>query len=169
MSAQTESQFNIHPMDQFIIEPIFSTGATLQWYSFTNQSLWMLISLVAVGVFFVFGIRKNEVVPGRLQSIAEIIYTFVRKMVVDIAGQEGLKFFPYIFTLFIFILFGNILGLLPYSFTTTSHIAVTGILAITVFLFVTLLGFIKNGMKFLSLFWISSAPLALRPVKYVLP
>jgi len=168
MSTKTESQFNIHPMDQFIIEPIFSNTASLQWYSFTNQSLWMLISLVAIGLFFIFGIRKNEVVPGRLQSVAEIVYTFVKKMVVDIAGQEGLKFFPYIFTLFVFILFGNVLGLLPYSFTTTSHIAVTGILAMVVFLFVTLLGFIKNGTKFFSLFWISSAPLVLRPVLLII-
>jgi F-type H+-transporting ATPase subunit a len=139
-------------MDQFIIEPLFTKDGVLEWYSFTNQSLWMLISFFAIGFIFVFGIRKNEVIPNRLQSIAEIIYTFVRKMVIDIAGQEGLKYFPYIFTLFTFILFGNILGLLPYSFTTTSHIAVTGILALAVFLFVTILGFVKNGLKFLELF-----------------
>jgi F-type H+-transporting ATPase subunit a len=163
-----ESQFNIHPMDQFIIQPILSSSESLEWYTFTNQALWMLISLVAIGVLFVFGIRKNEVIPGRLQSVAEILYTFVKKMVVDIAGSEGLKYFPYIFTLFTFILFGNILGLLPYSFTITSHIAVTGILAIAVFTFVTCLGFVKNGIKFLGLFWISSAPLALRPILLII-
>lgn len=168
MSDSSESQFNIHPMDQFIIEPILSGNEGLQWYSFTNQALWMLISLLAISLLFVFGIRKNEVVPGRLQSVAEILYTFVRKMVVDIAGTEGLKFFPYIFTLFIFILFANVLGLVPYSFTTTSHIAITGILALAVFLFVTILGFLKNGLKFLGLFWISSAPLALRPVLLII-
>ena len=168
MNEDDGSQFNIHPMEQFIIEPILSSNEGLQWYSFTNQALWMLISIVAIGALFIFGIRKNEVVPGRLQSIAEILYTFVRKMVVDIAGQEGLKYFPYIFTLFSFILFGNILGLIPYSFTTTSHIAVTGILALAVFIFVTILGFFKNGIKFLGLFWISSAPLALRPVLLII-
>ena len=168
MKESNESQFNIHPMDQFIIEPILSGGEGLQWYSFTNQALWMLFSLVAIALLFIFGIRKNEVVPGRLQSIAEILYTFVRKMVLDIAGPEGLKYFPYVFTLFIFILFGNILGLLPYSFTTTSHIAVTGVLALAVFIFVTILGFVKNGLKFLGLFWISSAPLALRPVLLII-
>ena len=168
MNEDNGSQFNIHPMEQFIIEPILSSNEGLQWYSFTNQALWMLISIVAIGALFIFGIRKNEVVPGRLQSIAEILYTFVRKMVVDIAGQEGLKYFPYIFTLFSFILFGNILGLIPYSFTTTSHIAVTGILALAVFIFVTILGFFKNGIKFLGLFWISSAPLALRPVLLII-
>ena len=168
MKESSESQFNIHPMDQFIIEPILSGAEVLEWYTFTNQALWMLISLVAISLLFVFGIRKNEVIPGRLQSIAEILYTFVKKMVVDIAGPEGLKYFPYIFTLFIFILFGNILGLLPFSFTVTSHIAVTGILALAVFLFVTILGFVKNGFKFLGLFWISSAPLALRPVLLII-
>ena len=168
MKESSESQFNIHPMDQFIIEPILSGSEGLQWYSFTNQALWMLISLVAIATLFIFGIRKNEVIPGRLQSIAEILYTFVRKMVLDIAGPEGVKYFPYIFTLFTFILFGNILGLLPYSFTTTSHIAVTGILAMAVFIFVTVLGFLKNGFKFLGLFWISSAPLALRPVLLII-
>ena len=168
MKEDNGSQFNIHPMEQFIIEPILSGNEGLQWYSFTNQALWMLISIVAIGALFIFGIRKNEVVPGRLQSIAEILYTFVRKMVVDIAGQEGLKYFPYVFTLFSFILFGNILGLIPYSFTTTSHIAVTGILALAVFIFVTILGFFKNGIKFLGLFWISSAPLALRPVLLII-
>ena len=168
MTNSTESKFNIHPMDQFIIEPLFGSSEGLQWYTFTNQSLWMLISLVGIGFIFIFGIRKNEVVPGRMQSIAEIIYTFVKKMVIDIAGTEGLKYFPHIFTLFIFILFGNILGLLPYSFTTTSHIAVTGILALSVFIFVTILGFVKNGFRFLGLFWISSAPLLLRPVLLII-
>ncbi len=168
MKDPNESQFNIHPMEQFIIEPILSGTEGLQWYSFTNQALWMLISLVAIGTLFIFGIRKNEVVPGRLQSIAEVLYSFVRKMVLDIAGPEGLTYFPYIFTLFILILFGNVLGLLPYSFTTTSHIAVTGILAVAVFVSVTVLGFIKNGIKFLGLFWISSAPIALRPVLLVI-
>ena len=89
-------------------------------------------------------------------------------MVLDIAGQEGLKYFPYIFTLFLLILFGNVLGLLPYSFTFTSHIAVTGILALLVFISVTILGFVKNGLKFLSLFWISSAPLPLRPILLII-
>ena len=89
-------------------------------------------------------------------------------MVLDVTGEEGLKYFPYIFTLFLLILFGNVLGLLPYSFTFTSHIAVTGILALLVFISVTILGFVKNGLKFLGLFWISSAPLALRPVLLII-
>ncbi len=168
MAQESESQFNIHPMDQFIIEPIVQNSLGLQWYSFTNQALWMVISFLAIACVFVFGIRKSQVVPGRLQSVAEIIYMFVKKMVIDIAGQEGLKYFPYIFTLFLFILFCNVLGLLPYSFTVTSHIAVTGIMAFAIFFAVTIIGFVKNGFSFLSLFWISSAPLALRPILLVI-
>ena len=97
MKESGESQFNIHPMDQFIIEPILSGAEVLKWYTFTNQALWMLISLVAISLLFVFGIRKNEVIPGRLQSIAEILYTFVKKMVIDIAGPDGLKIFSIYF------------------------------------------------------------------------
>ncbi len=167
MADNVKSAFNIHPMDQFIIEPFFG-GSELKWYSFTNQSLWMLISLVAIGLIFVVGIRRGKTVPTRAQSVAEVIYIFVRKMVVDIAGQEGLKYFPYIFTLFVFILVGNVLGLLPYSFTITSHIAVTGILALSIFIAVTVLGFVKNGLRFLGLFWISSAPMALRPILLII-
>jgi F-type H+-transporting ATPase subunit a len=96
------------------------------------------------------------------------MYGFIHKMVEDVAGHDGLKFFPYIFTLFVFVLFSNFLGLLPMSFTTTSHIAVTAILAVAVFLTVTIVGFAKNGAGFLSLFWVSSAPLALRPILAVI-
>ena len=152
MATESGSTFDIRPMDQFIISPLFSDGE-LDWYTFTNQSLWMLIALVGIIGLFVFGIRKGEVVPGRIQSIAEVIYVFVHKMVIDIAGQEGLKYFPYIFTIFLLILFGNVLGLLPYSFTFTSHIAITGILALLVFISVAILGFVKNGFRFLGLYF----------------
>ena len=100
MATGSESSFDIRPMDQFIISPLFSEGE-LNWYTFTNQSLWMLIALLGIIGLFVFGIRKGDVVPGRIQSIAEVVYVFVHKMVVDIAGQEGLKYFPYIFSLFL--------------------------------------------------------------------
>ena len=128
----------------------------------------MLISLVAISLVFIVGPRKHQLIPGRFQSVAELVYFFIRDMIVEIAGQEGLRYFPYIFTLFIFILFGNVLGLLPYSFTYTSHIAITGFLALTVFLAVTIIGFVKNGFGFLKLFWIGSAPLALRPVLLII-
>ena len=165
--SEEKSGFNIHPMDQFVIEPLLM-GNELKWYSFTNQTLWMLISLAVISFVFIVGPRKHQLVPGRFQSFSELIYFFIRDMIVDIAGQEGLRYFPYIFTLFIMILFGNVLGLLPYSFTYTSHIAVTGFLALAVFVTVTIIGFIKNGLSFLKLFWIGSAPLALRPILLVI-
>jgi F-type H+-transporting ATPase subunit a len=110
------------------------------------------------------GTSKREIVPGRTQSVAELAYDFVRKMVEDVAGKDALPFFPYVMTLFMFIVFANFLGLLPMAFTTTSHIAVTAVLALLVFLTVTVVGFVRHGFGFLSLFWVSAAPLPLRPV-----
>jgi F-type H+-transporting ATPase subunit a len=150
-------------MDQFIVKPLFG-GDTIHWYTPTNATLWMALTILAVILFFVMGTRGRAIVPTRIQSIAELGYGFVHKMVEDVTGKDGLKYFPYIFTLFCFIVFSNFLGLLPKAFTTTSHIAVTAVLAVAVFLTVTILGFVKNGASFLGLFWVSSAPLALRPV-----
>lgn len=154
---------NIHPMEQFVVKPLFG-GDTVHWYTPTNVTLWLALTVVVIVLLLVVGTRGRAIVPSRSQSIAEVIYGFIHKMVEDIAGKEGLKYFPYIFTLFMFILIANIVGLLPKSFTTTSHIAVTATLAMAVFIAVTVIGFWKNGFKFLQLFWISSAPLALRPI-----
>ncbi len=161
--TEEASGFNIHPMEQFEIHPLFG-GDTLNWYTPSNTALWMGLAIVAVILLLVMGSRGRALVPSRTQSIAEILYGFTHSMIEDIAGKEGLKYFPIIMTLFMFILFTNVLGLWPYGFTVTSHIAVTGVLAIGVFLSVTLLGIFRNGTKFLKLFWISEAPLALRPV-----
>ena len=159
----TGATLNIHPMDQFVVSPLFGDGP-VHWYTPTNVTLWLFIAIVAIVLLMVLATRGRAVVPTRGQSVAEMIYSFVRGMIVDITGEDGLKYFPYIMTLFLIILFTNVLGLLPYSFTVTSHIAVTGVLAMAVFTAVTLLGFIKNGGKFLKIFWISEAPLALRPI-----
>lgn len=153
----------IHPMDQFEVTPLFG-GAELRWYTPTNVTLWLALAILAVFALMVMGTKGRAVIPTRGQSLAELAYGFVRKMVEDVAGKDALPFFPYIFTLFLFILAANMLGLLPSAFTTTSHIAVTAILALGVFLTVTIVGFLKNGAGFLSLFWVSSAPLALRPI-----
>ena len=154
-----------HPMDQFIIKPMFGDiGDPVAWYTVTNATFWMAAAVLAIAALMILGTRGRAVVPSRVQSLAELSYGFVYKMVEDVTGKDGLKYFPYIMTLFLFILFSNFLGLIPMSFTTTSHIAVTAILAMAVFLAVTILGFVKNGASFLSLFWVSSAPLALRPV-----
>ena len=152
-----------HPMDQFIVKPLFGAGE-VHWYTPTNVTLWLALTVAAVAALLVLGTREGRIVPGRGQSVAELAYGFVHKMVEDVTGKDGLKYFPYIFTLFMFIVFANFLGLLPMSFTTTSHIAVTAVLALGVFLTVTAIGFIKHGAHFLELFWVSSAPLALRPI-----
>ena len=146
----------IAPMDQFKVTPLFG-GDTIAWYTPTNVTFWIFALMV-------MGTRGRAVIPSRGQSMAELSYGFVRKMVEDVAGKDALPYFPFIFTAFLFILSANFLGLIPSSFTTTSHIAVTAILAMGVFLTVTVLGFVKSGVGFLSLFWVASAPLALRPV-----
>ena len=156
-----------HPMDQFVVKPLFGDGA-VNWYTPTNATLWMALAALAITGLLVFGTRGRAIVPNRLQSIAELLYGMVRKMVEDVTGKDGLKYFPYVMTLFCFILFANFLALLPKSFSPTSHIAVTAVLALLVFVGVTVLGFVKNGAHFLGLFWVSSAPLALRPVLAVI-
>ena len=161
--AHGDGGLTFHPMDQFIVRPLFGDGE-VGVFTITNATLWMAISVLAIALLFVMGTRGRAIIPSRVQSIAELAYGFIHKMVEDVAGKDALKFFPYIFTVFLFILASNFLGLLPKAFTPTSHIAVTAILAMAVFLTVTIVGFAKHGLHFLGLFWVSSAPLALRPV-----
>lgn len=164
MAAEGESVgFKIEPMEQFLVKPLFGDGP-VQWYTVTNVTLWMLIAVLAVTVLFVLGTRRRAIVPSRSQSVAELVYGFIHNMVEEVAGHDGVKYFPYVLTLFMFVLFANLLGLIPMSFTTTSHVAVTVTLAMLVFLGVTILGFVRHGIGFLSMFWISSAPLAVRPI-----
>ncbi len=157
------SGLQIHPMDQFVVKPLFGDGP-VEWYTPTNVTLWMGIAILAVVALLVLSTRRRAIVPSRGQSVAELFYGFIHKMVEDVTGHEGLKYFPYVMTLFMFVFLSNMLGLIPMSFTTTSHIAVTAVLALLVFLTVTLVGFYRKGIGFLAMFWVSSAPLALRPV-----
>ncbi len=161
--AHAEGGLSFHPLQQFEVHPLFGDGP-IHWYTPTNVTLWMAIAVICIFLLFVVGTARRAVIPGRVQSIAEMIYGFIYKMVEDVAGHDGAKFFPYIMTLFLFILFANYLGLIPMSFTTTSHIAVTAVLGFGVFLIVTITGFVLNGAKFLGLFWMKDAPLILRPV-----
>lgn len=152
-----------HPLEQFKVTRLFGEGP-IEWYTPTNVTLWMAIAVLAIMLVFVVGSKGRALIPTRLQSLGEMAYGFVYKMVEDIAGHDGAKYFPLIMTMFLFILFSNMLGLLPGSFTPTSHIAVTAVLGFGFFIFVTLLGFAKHGMHFLGLFWMKDAPLILRPV-----
>ncbi len=154
-----------YPLEQFAVRPLFGGGeGPVSWYTLTNATLWMAIAVLAIAALFVLGTRRRSIVPGRAQSMAELLYGFIHKMVEDVAGPEGVRFFPYIFTLFLFILFVNYLGLIPASFTATTQIAVTAVLGFGVFVAVTVLGFALHGMRFLGLFWMTDSPLVLRPI-----
>ncbi len=147
-----------NPLEQFTIKPLASIEVGGIDASFTNSSLLMVITVAVVTIFMTFSMRGRALVPGRWQSMAELSYEFVAGMVRDNVGNAGRPYFPFIFSLFMFILFGNLLGLIPYSFTFTSHVAVTLGMALTVFVGVTLVGFIKHGPKFLGLFVPSGVP-----------
>ncbi|MCV6592519.1 MAG: F0F1 ATP synthase subunit A [Silicimonas sp.] len=162
-----EGGLAFHPMDQFIVKPLFGDGP-VGMFTITNATFWMALTIVCIALLLVVGTRGRALIPSRIQSVAELAYGFIYKMVEDVAGKDAVGFFPYIMTLFMFIVFSNFLGLLPLSFTTTSHIAVTAILAMAVFLTVTIVGFVKNGVGFLGLFWVSAAPLPLRPILAVI-
>jgi len=149
------------PLEQFEIKPIVPLEVGGVDVSFTNSSLWMVAALVAATLVLTIGMRGRAMVPGRMQSIAELSYEFIANMVKDNAGSEGRPYFPFLFTLFFFILFCNLLGMIPYSFTPTSHIIVTFAMAAVVFIGVTIIGIAKNGVGFLKLFAPSGVPVFL--------
>ena len=153
------------PLDQFVIRPITGGGpADVSFYSFTNSSLFMVIGLILVTGFLTLAMRRAALVPSRMQCLAEISYEFIANMIRDNVGQQGRKYFPFIFTLFMFVFAGNMLGMIPYTFTYTSHITVTFAMAIVVFLGVTAIGFMKHGLHFFSFFLPSGVPMALAPL-----
>ncbi|MBN9488304.1 MAG: F0F1 ATP synthase subunit A [Alphaproteobacteria bacterium] len=140
------------PMEQFEIKRLLDLRIGSLDASYTNSALWMTIAVVLATLLFVYGMRQRALVPGRLQAVAELGYEFVAGMVRDNVGNAGKKYFPFILTLFVFILFCNVLGLVPYSFTPTSHIIVTFSMAIVVFIGVTIIGFARHGLHFLEFF-----------------
>ena len=132
--------------------------------SFTNSSLFMVISASIILLFLFLGSKEKKIIPGKIQLIAEMFYTFVAKMISDTAGSKAKPYFPFIFSLFMFVLFCNMVGMLPYSFTVTSHIIVTLIMALFIFVTVTIIGFIKHGFKYLNIFIPSGVPAILLPL-----
>ena len=155
---------NKGPLHQFEISSIYDIKLYNTDISFTNSALSMIISILVASVIFYLGSGKNPNIPSRLQVLVEMSYDFVANMVRDNVGNGGKIFFPFIFTLFLFILFGNILGMVPYNFTYTSHIIVTFGLAGFIFLAVTLIGIAKHGIGFLKFFVPSGVPYALLPI-----
>ena len=150
--------FAAGPIEQFNVYKLMDLSAGGVDLSFTNASAYMVLGSVLVILLFWMGASKGQIVPTRLQSIAEIGYGFVADMVRGVAGEEGLKFFPFVFSLFMFILFANLLGMIPFFFTTTSHIIVTFALAMMVILLVLGYGIYKNGLSFFKLFVPSGIP-----------
>lgn len=146
------------PMHQFEIDRIIPINISGLDASFSNASLWMLIAVLAIAGLLIYSMRGRALVPTRMQSIAELAYEFVANMVRDNVGTDGMKYFPFIFTLFTFILACNMLGMIPYSFTVTSHIIVTFALAAVVFIGVTVIGFIRHGAGFLKFFVPTGVP-----------
>lgn len=147
-----------NPIAQFEIKPLAEMNIGGIDASFTNSSLFMVATVVSITLFLMIGMRQRALVPGRLQSMAELSYEFIAGLLRDNVGTEGRKYFPFVFSLFMFIFFANLLGLLPYAFTFTSHIIVTFVLAMIVFIGVTVIGFARHGAHFLTFFVPSGVP-----------
>lgn len=152
------------PLHQFVIEPIVPLSIGGVDVSFTNSSLWMMIGVVLSFTVFSVATRRKAMVPGRLQILAEMMYEFIAGTVHENIGPKGREYFPFIFSLFIVVLMGNVLGMIPFSFTYTSHIIVTFALAMMVFLAVLVIGLLRHGVHFLSLFAPPGVPLWLMPL-----
>ncbi|WP_448207704.1 F0F1 ATP synthase subunit A [Azospirillum sp. sgz302134] len=152
------------PLHQFQINPILQIVIAGYDVSFTNSALFMVVAVALIYALLVFGMAGRALVPGRLQSVAEMFYEFVANMVRDNAGHDARPYFPFVFAIFMFVLFGNLIGMIPYTFTFTSHIIVTFTLAATVFVFVTILALLKHGLHFFSFFMPHGAPVALAPI-----
>ena len=132
--------------------------------SFTNASLFMIVSCISILFIFTLGSSKKNIIPDKMQLFAELSYTFISKMISDTAGSKGKPYFGFIFSLFMFVLFCNMFGMLPYAFTVTSHIIVTFVLAAFIFISVTIIGFLKHGLGYLKLFVPSGVPIILLPL-----
>jgi F-type H+-transporting ATPase subunit a len=149
------------PMEQFEIQPLIPIHVGGSDISYTNSALFMTFAVLLSALLFWGATRQRTMVPGRLQATAEMLYEFVAGMVRENTGQAGMKYFPFVFSLFLFILFGNLLGLMPYAFTFTSHIVVTAAMAVFIFVAVTIIGFARHGLHFFSLFVPPGAPLGI--------
>ena len=153
------------PIHQFEIHPIVAFGHVGgHEIAFTNSALYMAITVVGIAALLVGASASRALVPGRMQSVAELSYEFVANTIQSTAGKEGMKFFPFVFTIFMFILVANVIGLIPYTFTVTSHIIITAALALMVFFTVIIYGFYKNGLRFFRLFVPHGIPIYILPL-----
>jgi F-type H+-transporting ATPase subunit a len=153
-----------NPLEQFTIKTLIPIHLGEVDASLTNSGLFMILTVAAILLFLTLGMRQRLLVPGRWQSLAEISYEFIAGMIRDNVGSEGRKYFPFVFSLFMFILFANLIGLIPYAFTFTSHIAVTFAMALVVFLGVTAIAIARHGLHFFTFFLPIGVPKVMAPV-----
>ncbi len=153
-----------NPIHQFEIQPLVPLTLGGVDISFTNSALWMGIAVVLSTGFLTWAMSRKSMVPTRSQLMAEGLYKFIYSMVRDNVGEKGMSYFPFVFTMFMVVMLGNVLGMIPGSFTFTSHIAVTGVLAFMIFIIVTIMGFVKHGLHFLQLFFPPGVPLWIAPL-----
>lgn len=156
------------PLEQFQIQPIIPFEVSGYDLSFTNSSLWMLLGVISATALMMLTMHSKSLVPGRWQNVGEMFYEFIAGMVQDTLGNKGRKYFPFVFSIFMIVLMGNLLGMIPGSFTYTSHIIVTGVLALIVFLGATFIGIFKHGFHFLSLFVPKGLPIFILPLVFVI-
>ena len=152
------------PLAQFEIKTLIPLQVGDINVSFTNSSVFMVATVLAISLFLVMGMRRSALVPGRWQSMVELSYIFIANLIKDTVGSEGRPYFPFIFTVFMFVLFGNLFGMLPYTFTFTSHIVVTFTMALFVFLGVTLIAIAKHKMRFFTFFMPPGVPMYMAPI-----
>ena len=152
------------PLEQFEIIPFVHMKAGNVDLSFTNSSLSMIITVAVITLFLTLTVNTRAIIPSRLQLISELMYSFIAQLLNDTVGDNGRKYFPFVFALFMFVLIGNMIGMVPYQFTFTSHIIVTFALAAVVFIGVTILGFVNHGIRFFTFFYIPGVPFYMHPL-----
>jgi F-type H+-transporting ATPase subunit a len=152
------------PLDQFEINPLVNFEVGGVNLAFTNSSVSMVITVLFITLFLTLTVNPRSIVPSRMQLISELCYNFIAQLLNDTVGDQGKKYFPFVFSLFMFVLIGNMVGMIPYQFTFTSHIIVTFALATVVFVGVTILGFVNHGIRFFTFFYIPGVPFYMHPL-----
>ena len=152
------------PLDQFEINPLVNFEVGGVNLAFTNSSVSMVITVLFITLFLTLTVNPRSIVPSRMQLISELCYNFIAQLLNDTVGYQGKKYFPFVFSIFMFVLIGNMVGMIPYQFTFTSHIIVTFALATVVFIGVTILGFVNHGIRFFTFFYIPGVPFYMHPL-----
>ena len=152
------------PLDQFEINPLVNFEVGGVNLAFTNSSVSMVITVLFITLFLTLTVNPRSIVPSRMQLISELCYNFIAQLLNDTVGDQGKRYFPFVFSLFMFVLIGNMVGMIPYQFTFTSHIIVTFALATVVFVGVTILGFVNHGIRFFTFFYIPGVPFYMHPL-----